>query len=90
MVFINATESIGIIIGTATTTTTGSIFITLLMVLILLMALAILFNIPLEYTAIILFPLLLGYAAYYSEFIGILAVIIIYFAIILTKNFLFR
>lgn len=88
--FINCTESIGIIIGQATTTTTGSMFLTLMMVLLLLMAIGFMFGIRSEYLAIIILPLVLAYAAFYQEFMGTLAVILIYLSLILTKNFLFK
>jgi len=90
MFFINTTETIGIIIGTATETTTGSLFITLLIVVLLLLAIAIMFGIPLEWTTIFILPLILGYMSHYSEFIGTGAVFLIYLSIILTKNFLFK
>lgn len=89
MVFINTTETIGIILGNASTTTTGSLFLTLLLVLVFLFAICILFGIKLEYTAILLLPLLLGYMAYYGDFVAIGMIFLIYLAILLTKNFIF-
>lgn len=88
--FLNCTESIGLIVGSATTSTTGSLFMTLFVILILIMAVAFMFGIRMEYTAILVFPLLLGYLAYYGNFYAIGGVILIYLAIILTKNFLFK
>ena len=88
--FLNTTETIGIVLGTATETTTGSVFITLLMVVVLLVTMCILFGIVLEWTALFILPLLLSYMAYYNEFIGIGAVILIYLSIVFTKNFIFR
>jgi len=90
MTFINWTESIGIIIGTATETTTGSIVLTLGIVLILLLAAATLFGIRWEFTSIIVLPLLLSYMAYYSEFIAIGCMIFIYLALVFTKKFIFK
>lgn len=88
--FLNCTEPIGIIIGQATTYTTGSIFLTLLFIMLFLIAVATLFQVRLEYTAIIILPLLFSYMAYYAEFIGIGAVILIYLAILITKNFILK
>lgn len=90
MTFINFNETIGIIIGNATTTTTGSLFLTLLLIVLFFIAIAIVFGIRLEYTAIIIIPLVMGYAAYYSEFVALLLVLLIYLAFIMTKNFIFR
>jgi len=88
--FLNTTETIGVLIGTATVTTTGSIFLTLLIPLIILSAIAMLFGIRLEFTAIILMPLLLGYMAYYSEFVGVGGVIMIYLAMIFAQKFFIK
>lgn len=88
--FLNCNETIGIIIGQGTQTSTGSIFITLLLILLLILAVAMLFGIRLEYTSIFVLPLLLAYASFYSEYIAILIVILIYLSIILTKNWLFK
>lgn len=88
--FINCTETIGVVIGTATSTTTGSLFLTFFMILIMILALALMFGIPLEYMAILILPLMITYMAYYSDFLGIGSVILIYLSIILTKNSLFK
>jgi hypothetical protein len=88
--FLNCTETIGLIIGQGTTSTTGSLFLTFFFVLLIILAVAMLFGIQMEYTAIIILPLLLGYMSYYSEFIAFGALILIYLALILTKNFIFK
>ena len=56
MAFVNATETIGIILSHGTTTTTGSIFLTLMIILLVIMAIAIMFQIRLEYTSILILP----------------------------------
>lgn len=90
MVFINFTESIGIILLNGTEATTGNLFITLLFVLIFVMAIAMMFGIATEYTTIIIFPLLLGYMSYYEAYTTIGALFIIYMAFLVTKNWLFK
>jgi len=90
MIFINQTETIGIIMGNASSTTTGSMFLTMLLVLILILAFAIMFGIKMEFTAMLILPLMLGYMSYYGEFIAIGLVILIYIGIIFTKNFIFK
>lgn len=88
--FINSSSTIGQIIATGTSSTTGSLFVTLLMIIILIMAMAILFGINIEYTAILIIPLLLSYMSYYAEFYAVGSVILIYISIILTKIWLFK
>lgn len=88
--FINTTETLGIILAHGTAYTTGSIFLSLFIFMLFLIAVAMLFGIRLEFTAILILPLLLSYMAYYSEFIGVGAVILIYLALIFTQKFLFK
>lgn len=90
MVFLNTSETIGILIGTATTYTTGSMFLTLFIIMVTIIAVAMLFGIRMEFTAILILPLLLTYMAYYGEFIVIGALILIYLALIFTQKFIFR
>lgn len=90
MAFINQTGLIGVWLGNSTTYTTGSIFLSLFILLVVLLAIAFLFRIRLEYTAILILPLLISYMAYYAEFIAVGTIILIYLAIIITKNFIIR
>lgn len=88
--FLNLTESIGLIMTSGTTTVSGSIVATLFMVLAFLIAIGILFNIPLEFMSILILPFCIAVGAYYSSFMIPIICIIIYIAAILAKNFLFR
>ena len=90
MVFINMTESIGIILGSASSTTIGSMFMALFLVMVGLFAIAMLFGIPLELTSIIMFPYILVCATYYNEFMGVLVFSIFYFTFLFVKRFIFR
>jgi len=90
MTFINMTNSIGIIIASGTNYATGDIFLTLLFLMFVLVAFAIMFGIQLEFTTIFILPLLLGYMAYYSTFIAIGSVILIYLAIVFSKKFFIK
>lgn len=90
VLFLNMTESIGIVLGNATTYTTGSMFLTLLIVMLIIIAIAIMFGIQLEYTMILLLPLLISYMAFYGEFVTIGSVILIYLAFVFTKKFILR
>lgn len=86
--FIDCTGIIGILIGQATEVTTGSLFITFLIIMMAIMSVAFMFRIPLEYTSLLILPLILGYAAYYTGWVAALAAILIYLAILITKNFI--
>ena len=90
MIFINATDALGKVINAASTDMTGSIFITLLIIVIIICAFAIAFGISLEYTVILVIPLLIAAASQYSDFVAVLGVGLIYISAILAKAFLFR
>ena len=89
-IFINTTESIGIILAGGTQTLTGSIIATLFLVLAFIFVLCIMFNIPLEFSAVLIFPLIISMAAFYSQFLILVVGFGIYFSIIIAKNFIFR
>ncbi len=88
--FINITESIGLIVQSGTQNVTGSIFITLFLIMIVLFAIAMMFGIPLEFTSILILPFCISCAAYYGNFIAPVSIIIIYVSTIITKNWIFR
>jgi len=90
MVYFNETGYIGTLIYYATINITGSLFLTLLSMLFIILALFAMFKLPLEFTAILVFPLLLVLMAYQSDFLSIGAVFIIYIAILIAKNILFK
>ena len=88
--FINITGSIGQIIEHGTQNVTGSLFITLFLVLIVLIVIAMMFTIPLEFISILILPFCISTAAYYGNFVAPVAIIIIYVATIITKNWIFK
>lgn len=90
MVFINATESIGLILIAGSTNLTGNIVATLLLILAVLFAIAMMFQIPLEFTAVIFLPLCLAMGSYYSNMLGPLIVILIFLSTLVAKNWLFK
>lgn len=90
MFFINWSQTVGVIIANSTEYNTGSIFLSLMILLVMILAFALMFGIKLEYTSIIVLPLLLGYMAYYSDFVAVGICILIYLAFVMTKNFLFK
>lgn len=88
--FINASGTIGSILTYATSDVTGSLFLTLLGIVIGILFICVLFRIPMEFSAILVLPLLLGLMAYMQEFVPIGGVFLIYLGIIMGKNFFFK
>jgi type IV secretory pathway VirB2 component (pilin) len=88
MPFLNETGIIGTIIKQGTETATGNLFLTLLILVILVLAVALMFGIQLEFTIIIVFPLLISCMAYYSEFVTVGVVMMLYIAFIVSKRFI--
>jgi len=88
--FINVTESIGVILQAGTQNITGSIFATLLLILMFLFVIAIMFSIPLEYISILILPYCLACASYYGNFVAPVGIILIYVSTIITKNWIFK
>ena len=67
----------------------GSWFLTFLLVILVLMLIALALRIPLEFTAVIVMPLLLAMLSFSSDFTGVAGVFVIYLGILLAKNFFF-
>jgi hypothetical protein len=81
----NSSGSFGVILDAFTYNVTGSLFLTLLAMVIILLAFCLMFKIPLEYSVIILMPLLITIMAYSSDFKAVGGVMIIYLAILVAK-----
>jgi hypothetical protein len=88
--FINYSDIIGSIIYASAANFTGSIFMSLLMIVIFILALAALFGIRLEYTAIAILPLMLALMSREALFFPAGIVLLIYLSFIVAKNFIFR
>jgi hypothetical protein len=88
--FINSSGTIASVLIAGTENLTGDIVSTLLMVFLFLLAVCFMFGIPLEFTAVIMLPMLIATAAYYSTFMGPLIVFLIYLATLLAKNWLIK
>ena len=69
---------------------TGSVFLTLLSVVLVLMLVAMIFRMPIEFTAVFILPSLLTFLAFESEFLAVGGVILIYLGILLGKNLFFN
>lgn len=90
MVFFNESGFVGTVIIGITNNVTGSIFLTLLLIVLLLLVAAALFRLSIEWTAIIIMPLLLVLMSYEGLFLPVGGVFLIYLAILLGKNFFFK
>jgi len=87
--FINESQTIGIIINQITLDSTGSLFLTYLFIVMIIILIAMVFRIPIEFTAIFIMPLLLSLMAYYGDFWTFGGIILIYLAILFAKNFFY-
>lgn len=85
VLFSNST--IGIIIAQASTNVTGSQFLTLFGIILAIIILAMAFRIPLEYTVILVFPVLVVFAAFDAGFMTIFGVALIYMAVLFANNY---
>lgn len=90
MDFISATGTIGQIISAGSAGVTGSVVATIFVILLVFFAISIMFGIPLEFFAVIILPFCIACAAYYSNFVLPIIVIVFYVGFLITKNFLFR
>lgn len=90
MDFINTSQIIGQVVQQGQNNVAGSLIVLLLIIILILITVAMMFGIPVEFTALIILPLLLSYMAYFKEFLQVGIVILIYLAFIVTKRFIFK
>jgi lipopolysaccharide export LptBFGC system permease protein LptF len=86
----NQSGSFGMILDAFTYNITGDLFLTLLCIVLIIIAFCLMFRIPIEYSIIIILPLLLVCMAFTSQFLAIGGVALIYIAVLLAKNFLIK
>jgi hypothetical protein len=86
----NETGIMGAVFDGFTQNVTGSILLTLLLIISILLVLALALRIPLEVTALLVFPIVLVAGAYTGDIFGAVAAIAIYIGLILAKNFIIR
>ncbi len=90
MALLNSTDIIGLILIEGSKSTTGNMYVTLFVVLLFLIAIALMFGIPLEFTAIIILPFIMVAATYYGEFLPLVIMILFYFTFFFIKRFFVR
>jgi hypothetical protein len=86
--FLNESGIIGVALISFTNNVTGSLFLTLLTIVGLLMMVCFLFRIPVEFSAIIVLPLLIVLMAYSSQFLAVGGVILIYLGVLFGRYFI--
>lgn len=86
MIFLNDSETIGILIK-AGTDLTGSLFLTVLLIFLILIAISLMFKLPLEILIPIVLPLFIVCMAFSTEFLAIGGLLLIYLAVIFSKRF---
>lgn len=86
---IQGTDSLSLLLMNMTAYT-GSLFLTLLIITAMLILIPLAFNVPLELSAIIVFPFLMGAMLVTSQFYSVLAVAIVYLAFIMGRWLLLR
>lgn len=83
MVFINTEDVIGRLLVYITTNITGSEFLTYIMIILFIIAATLIFKLPLEFSVPIVMPLLIVMAMYSAQFAVILAIGLIYLAVVI-------
>lgn len=83
---INTSNEIGTIIEYLTYNVTGDLFISLVCFMLVVMGLALAFRIPIEWTAVLIFPFLLAMVAMTGQFLPILGCFILFMAVLIAKN----
>ena len=90
VMFYNSSGSFGIILNSFTYNVTGDLFLTLLCIVLLILAFCLMFRIPIEFSAIIVLPLLLTLMAFSSQFLAIGGLTLLYIGVLVAKNFLIK
>lgn len=89
MVAINTTNEMAVVLEYLTYNVTGDMFLSLLFFMLIVMGLALAFRIPIEWTAVIIFPLLLGLLAVTGQFLPVIGGFIFFIAVLIAKNWLY-
>lgn len=89
MVIFNESSTIGVVV-VGVTSVTGNLFLSLLLIVFMLLIMALALRLDLEWSVILVYPLLLTLMSYDASFMPALGVFAIYTGIILSKNIFFR
>jgi hypothetical protein len=89
MLPINTTGEIWGLMQNATVTT-GSLFMTLLLTVLFFVCIAFMFRMPIWSTAIFVLPIMIVFLSFYSDFLSVVGVTLIYLALIFVDAFILR
>ena len=89
-VCIDTGTAFGLILQRATETTLGDLMLLMLFIFMACMALAAMLSIPMEFTAILLVPLTIGFMVCTSQYNAAGGALLIYIAFLYIKNLPFR
>lgn len=88
--FINSSSTSAVIVQGLYDNVGGSWFATIMLIVLFVMLIAIIMRVPLDFTAIIVLPLLVSCAIYVPDFKAVLGVFLIYVGALVGKNILFN
>ena len=83
--FINETGLIGQFFAQSAANVSGDLYLIIILVMIALMVLLIAMGVPLEWTAVIVLPLMITGAAFSGEFITMTGIIMLYLGVLFAK-----
>jgi hypothetical protein len=89
-IFYNSSGSFGLIIDAWTYNVSGDLFLTLLGFVLIILAFCFMFRIPLEFSAIIILPILIVAMSWSSEFLAIGGLTLVYLGILVAKWFIIK
>jgi len=88
MVFINSTDTLGIIINSGVNNIFGSVTIMIFIVIMLILAVAFAFKMPIELTIPLVLPLIIYSMASYGEIIPLGGLMLFYLSFVFAKYFM--
>jgi len=87
MVLMNETGFFYGVLSSLTSNVTGSWFLTFLIITLIVFIIGLIFGLDLEFTSILVFPLLVVFASVTSEYLSVVVIGILYLAVLFAKNF---
>lgn len=86
----NSSGEVAVVFEAFTNNISGSVFLTLFAALVVIMALAMAARIPIEWTALFVYPALIGFVVVTNDLLPVLGITILYSAVLLAKNFVYK
>lgn len=86
----NTTGEAAVVIEALTNNITGDVFLSLFAIIVVVLALAMAARIPIEWTGLVVYPVILALVAITNDFLPVLGILIFYTSILLAKNFIYK